>query len=356
MTGEPAQTRDAVLEAARQADFPISADQLARWHRAGLIPRPRQRALGRGLCTVTRYPAGTATQVIALCRIKSQHRSLDRAAFQLWWEGFTVESAQVRAPLAKAAAELNSALHSLTTDDAEKSKNGFEGLISRRLGRERIERLLQAARDAVEHPSALPLPIEVPQSPMPPTMDEVLEMLLPVLASSISGLDAVALVESQSFENLALVRDEIKTMLESISLWAEPLAWLWGRRGALLRLLADIPRCISPGDLPNLLLAAMIMRRVMPAEVLAAISDPTPPQLLREIAALKVVHDQVPGADTVVTPPAIRALLRNREAAQHHLPKINKFMSEHGDEVRVILEAALSSATGPGNREQLGSP
>jgi hypothetical protein len=352
----PGQTRDEVLQAAREADCQVSADQLARWHRAGLLPRPRQQALGRGRGTVTLYPAGTSAQVIALCRIKSQHRNLNRAAFQLWWEGFGVDEAQVRAPLLKAAAEVNGVLRSLSLGPEKRAKNAFESLINRRLGRARLERLLRAAHDAAAEPAPLPAPIlELPQPPMPPTMDEILELVLPLLASSVAGLDAVALIESHSIEELAAVRDEFKTMLDSLRLWVEPLAWMWGRHGAFLQLLADMPRFISASDLPDFLLAALMVRRVLPPPVLALIANPSPPQILWEIAALKAVRYHVPGAETVVTPPAVRALLRNKEAAQRYLPKINEFMSEHEGEVRAVL-GSLPPASAASEPKPDGAP
>ena len=50
--------RGRLLEVAKVAGFVVTPQQLARWHRVGLLPRPVQRGQGRGRGTVTLYPGG----------------------------------------------------------------------------------------------------------------------------------------------------------------------------------------------------------------------------------------------------------------------------------------------------------
>jgi hypothetical protein len=76
--------------AAGKHGFDVSEARLARWHRDGLIPQPRQKSLGRGKGTVSRYPAGTTHQVLVLCQIRMRYRSLDEVGWRLWWLGFPV--------------------------------------------------------------------------------------------------------------------------------------------------------------------------------------------------------------------------------------------------------------------------
>src|SRR5258707_10332904 len=96
----PPESRDEVIQRALVVGYTVSPAQLARWHRAGLLPRPRQQALGRGRGTETFYPPGSALQVVAICQIKDEERRLERIAFRLWWEGFPVEMAVIREQLA----------------------------------------------------------------------------------------------------------------------------------------------------------------------------------------------------------------------------------------------------------------
>ena len=69
----------------------ISHTQLVRWHRAGLLPRPKRRGLGRGKGTETYYPPGTWKQLEALLRAKREDRRLREIAWRMWLEGFPVE-------------------------------------------------------------------------------------------------------------------------------------------------------------------------------------------------------------------------------------------------------------------------
>ena len=131
--------------------------------------------------------------------------------------------------------------------------------------------------------------------------------MLPLLVGALSGVSALELVKESSIEELGATRDEANLLFDSVGRWAEPMAWLWGQRGDVFRLFAEIPKAISPADLPEVLLACLLVRRVVPSEIRALVLTPPPP-LLREIAALKAIHDRVPGADAVIKPMAVRAL------------------------------------------------
>jgi hypothetical protein len=99
--------RDGVLEAADAAGFEVTPQQLARWHRSGLLPRPVQRGQGRGRGTVTLYPGGTSRQLVALCRARSGTRDLVRVGFRMWWQGFDVDPGLVERVLRGTAVRLD---------------------------------------------------------------------------------------------------------------------------------------------------------------------------------------------------------------------------------------------------------
>jgi hypothetical protein len=90
-----------VVETVDGAGGAVTRDQLVRWHRNGLIPRPSVEHLGRGRGSASYYPAGTAAQVVALLDIQKGHRRLADVAWLLWWAGYPVDEAVVRARLAK---------------------------------------------------------------------------------------------------------------------------------------------------------------------------------------------------------------------------------------------------------------
>jgi hypothetical protein len=337
MPGTADQTREEVLLAAADAGFAVTGDQLARWHRTGLVPRPRQQSLGRGLGTVTVYPPGTTDQVIALCRIRTRHRSLAQAAFQLWWDGFGVDPGQVRGPLQAAAAKVDEDLASMASGQGTVPIR-FGGTADRRLGRQRRQKIEATIRNASQDTMQRGTPwAELERLPMPPSLDDFLELLVPVLVRTLAGTKAVELVNQTTFGDLCAARDEAKSVLDAITRWVEPMAWLWGQRGTAFQFVADIPKSVKPADLPVLLFTFLLVQQIVPPEIRGLLTAAPPPGL-REIAAFKAVHDRVPGADNVITPGAVRALLRDNEAARRHRPKIETFVQEHEAEIRSALQ------------------
>ena len=101
---EPA---DAVIAYAAVNGEVVKKEKLARWHRAGLIPRPetRHRIGERG--TESLYRPGTAIQTVAASRALRRERNLGRAAFRLWWDGYPIEISVVRDVARKIAADLD---------------------------------------------------------------------------------------------------------------------------------------------------------------------------------------------------------------------------------------------------------
>ncbi|MBA2677162.1 MAG: hypothetical protein H0U76_02010 [Ktedonobacteraceae bacterium] len=84
------ETTDALIEAMRSQDFVVTKAELARWHRAGLIPLPVRRSLGRGRGMVSIYPSGTTKQLLALCMIHRTEKRLPMVAWHMWWAGYDI--------------------------------------------------------------------------------------------------------------------------------------------------------------------------------------------------------------------------------------------------------------------------
>jgi hypothetical protein len=84
----------------------VSPTQLVRWHRAGLLPRPRQLPLKgtRGTCSL--YPSGTSEQLLLLCEFRTTERRFSHLAWQLWLVGYPVDLHLIRAQLAQATLRL----------------------------------------------------------------------------------------------------------------------------------------------------------------------------------------------------------------------------------------------------------
>lgn len=83
-------THKAVIAYAKTQGITLSKPQLVRWHRAGLLPRPRQVPLGRARGTCSAYPEIAAPLAVFLARAKRQSRNLDRMASLAWMAGYPV--------------------------------------------------------------------------------------------------------------------------------------------------------------------------------------------------------------------------------------------------------------------------
>ena len=70
-----------------------------------------------------------------ICQIKDEERRLGRVAFRLWWEGFAVDLAVIREQLASAMDPLEDEIRKAGAGE----KSAPQGILSRSLGRERIE-------------------------------------------------------------------------------------------------------------------------------------------------------------------------------------------------------------------------
>lgn len=139
---EPWESRTEVLQAAHEAGCSLSAPQLGRLHRAGLIASPRTRSLGRGKGTVSEFPAGTAARLLRVMELQRQEgtKKFSIIGWRLWWED--------GGPLPPPARDL-------LTDVAsswDEARRGLSDLITReRAGDADAERRMDELYTAAEH-------------------------------------------------------------------------------------------------------------------------------------------------------------------------------------------------------------
>lgn len=134
--------RAALLEAAVSAGFKLSESQLGRLHRAGVLPGPRVRMLGRGKGTVSEFPPGTSKRLLRVLAFQAKERNLSVVAWRMWWEDGGALPAAVRARLARIA------------EDGDRLRNESAGLIIREedgdneaaQGLEEIDRAMESGR------------------------------------------------------------------------------------------------------------------------------------------------------------------------------------------------------------------
>ena len=85
----------------RRVGVPTSADQLTRWHTAGLIPHPCVCHLGRGLGTESFYPPIAQLQALVVAWTLRIRRSFEFARWVLWCYGFPGFTEKVREDLVR---------------------------------------------------------------------------------------------------------------------------------------------------------------------------------------------------------------------------------------------------------------
>src|SRR5947208_14814884 len=82
-------TREDLRRVLRQVGCRVSATQLGRWHKAGLLLPPQRYALGRGKGTASRYPSSfVVLQAVTVALLRKGLRNLDLIGWYLWCCGF----------------------------------------------------------------------------------------------------------------------------------------------------------------------------------------------------------------------------------------------------------------------------
>src|SRR6266550_2234877 len=240
-------TREDLRRELRKAGFRVSADQLERWHKAGLLVRPQRHALGRGKGTESRYPRFVVLQAVTVALLRRRLRSLDLISWYLLCCGFPPTDRARALLLRLAAKEHRDATKDLEEFEREEPGNRIEasatrrlptlhGQMRRRVGRqfmptlqrlwteiavgrqdlmsrlekEDVSRLLRIEDPTTERP-------EVPsQSLDDNTFDELRPWLLIVLSDLSAALrtdTVVAALERAQDHVLEGVRDELQTLL-----------------------------------------------------------------------------------------------------------------------------------------------
>jgi len=91
--------KQVLIDAAAIYGFEVTPKQIDRWRSDRLLPPPARAGGGRGRGVRRPAPEGSAQQLMRLRYFLSEDRSLHRAAFRLWIEGYAVPLERVRKAL-----------------------------------------------------------------------------------------------------------------------------------------------------------------------------------------------------------------------------------------------------------------
>jgi len=126
------ESADDLLAYAAAAGHPVTRTQLIRWHKRGLLPRPRARYFHGRKGAETYYPPGTSAVLLQVCELTSRTKSLDAVAWQLWWAGHDRNMDEVRDFMANVFADLERTLAKVRKAVTLNEKYGKSNLTVRR--------------------------------------------------------------------------------------------------------------------------------------------------------------------------------------------------------------------------------
>jgi hypothetical protein len=110
----------ALFEAIARADeTPPSPDQLKRWRRGGLIPRPEVAHLPGVRGSRALYPAWAVEQLLVVIRLHRSTHRLPDLCLALWWEGHWVRPDAIRGVLIKPLERLSQEAREVCGDERD---------------------------------------------------------------------------------------------------------------------------------------------------------------------------------------------------------------------------------------------
>jgi len=356
-----------ILAMAKSRGYNVSSDQLNRWHRVGLLPRPRQVLLGRrGSKTV--YPDGSADQVIEICRIHEKERRLAYVAWQLWWNGFEVKLGTVRDFIQRSAKTIDEGRRKYYWLNSETVKREieasgearFENKVIRkarkRIGKSRLPSFLEtmlavatgqyskesseAQSDQMDLEKALGL-------------ENAREQRIGTIGPWLSGeqlndiseifgkLNFSAILSDTTDDELIQARDEFRAVFDSLGSVGQVMDKTFGKAAfgfsAVGGLLQNTPATFQP----LLLLFWIACRKNKDTEESAKLLVENKYKCATLISldkAFETMKTEIPDIAAILSPKKMKARMRSPKAGEKHLEEMKQFYTEHQKEMDGFLE------------------
>lgn len=379
MTTWDGEARDELLGLAAAAGFDVSATQLARWHRAGLLPQPKQRSLGRGRGTETIYPPGTGDQLLALCEQLRRDRRLTVATWALWWAGFPVPMTAVRRVLNEAAARFDVASTQLgslidhprarrsITDVADEMALGRTDAKSLRQARKRTGRSaystvarvvleiaagrftgfeMDVAGDAtnsdakvVERGLGLERARSDALADAEPWLSGPLDESLADVSDLVRAHPFAEVVAGADDAELVIRRDELRLLLALIGDAGEAFDDTFGRDAFGFGSVARMSAAMRPTDRIGLFVGWVLFRRYGDDRVetgyaaMARAAESWERDAVPAQRALEALRQEVPGFAELASPSRARRALRSRSRQEQWFADVRAFRASHAAEL-----------------------
>lgn len=219
----PEESVEELIRRAVDAGEVVTKEQLRRWHREGLLSRPRQESRGRKGSEVL-YPAGTGAQLVALLALKRRYpKSLAKVGWGLWWLGYPVPDSRARTFMVDLLQRNAKLMSTLVTPDGELTE-AFEDALDDAGDATLNSGTIRRARRRVgadEFPIFLELLLRVASGNTDMVKDEDLELLEHGMAIDKARTDKLP-----STGKPWLGGDDIRTDFERIGSFSDPAAQL----------------------------------------------------------------------------------------------------------------------------------
>ncbi len=137
-----------IAEAARHG-FAVTGKQIDRWRLDRLLPTPGKTSAGRGRGVQRPTPEGSVAQLVRLCQLLAQDRSLHRAAFRLWIEDYAVPLDRLRTSLAHLVPDARTVFGASGERLQEKVQSYTEGMSRRHRAKPHVKKMADDGRLAV---------------------------------------------------------------------------------------------------------------------------------------------------------------------------------------------------------------
>lgn len=356
--GKP-RTARFLLDLAAAQGHKITVNQLARWHRAGILPTPRQRSLGRGRGTETVYPPGTDVLFLAVCEARKHKRKLHHVAWALWWDRHDVPIEPVRAFMRKTAARMDAVISGQKPlPEAEKIRRGrLSWPISgarKRVGRDRFPALLRYmlgilsnAPDNYIEPEILTRALGLKRAQKDRTIDagplfgadlsESLDQLAPLL----SGSTLVERLNSSSDLDLEKARNEFQSIASIFSITQQHAERLWGRGAFGLNSINQWLNQSAPQvqALTILLWPALTAKPVFAAGRDKILETRTKIDASEhDLEVLEKFRAEFPTAGRVFTHAALGAALKSKKKRDHLKAALRRFRKENRKQLDAFFD------------------
>ncbi|MFJ8955290.1 hypothetical protein ACIRO1_34880 [Streptomyces sp. NPDC102381] len=234
---KPSAADQGLLDRARAAGHPVSASQLERWRRRGLLPQPSRIYLGRhGSRSV--YPAYAGDLVCALARHRAPGRRSDDLALLAFFDGAHVPELALKLAIARAyfagrlrhedaasrlaarvpdswADELGAVYEAAEADAHLDIDKGGRAIRQMRINLRRLPELARASREELEERLVgVLVGLNLPQLPEEDTAFMTDLIAAVALDTTMDGDDALAVWEYAAISHAAQMAEYQETSLE----------------------------------------------------------------------------------------------------------------------------------------------